>query len=294
MKKFLALLLAIVMVLGMLAGCSSKKKTSSSKKSSSKKNKESTSATDDTDGTGSTDDTGSTDSTKGNGNGSTDDTQASNNKKPVGTVQTPTEITTPTEGADIMVPSQAPNISIAPGATTATDLDAPEKIYNNNTGDLQIEFTVNNNGQITPMAIIVDEISDDSGIVYLKTGDSEAVVEVTASGLMGYYRTSSQAKFTKDPTVTEDDLDQIFDMLSIFTEYQYQFSGAKYRKINNITLRPTGPVYAYNVIMDNQSVAQICIDQATGLLVYMKNMKNGSVITVQGFKDTGVQVPTYK
>ena len=86
-------------------------------------------------------------------------------------------------------------------------------------------------------------------------------------------------------------MEQIID---IFTDYMTTFNGATYRKTETTVDCPTGSVLSYDVLVNGQVKAQICVDMNCGLLVYMKNLENGAVMDMQSFNITNVQIPAYK
>lgn len=292
MKKFLALLLAIVMVLGMLAGCSSKKKTSSTKKSSSKKDKESTSATDDTDGTdgtGSTDDTGST-----NGTGNTNNEQSNTGNG--GTNNGGTNNEQPNGGTVRPYPGGTS------GVAAGTLLEQPEKLFDaESVNSFYISVDAETDGQAMTVQVAVIVQGDGKGLIYAVNGPADteqAVYEVSGSNIVKYAKNLTDSKFKLDNTTSVDDIEweveEIGDFLQTFIACQEAYDDIQFRKSNAVTTAPTGAVYAYDVVYEGQVDGLILIDQKTGLLVKVEAFSSDFCYTVTNFKTADVQIPSYK
>lgn len=285
MKKFLALLLALVMVLGLFAGCSNQKKKSTKKKSSSKKDKETSSATEDTD---STDGTGSTDST-----GSTNGIAIDPDKKPV---IAPTQAQ-PSGG------TVRPYPGTVAGVPVGTLLDEPEKLFdsaNVNQIDFTVEMEEDGNAAILHFIIVADA-NGSGGVVYVGKGDpakDEVVFEMTGNTLTKYTRQNNATKFTKDTTsgqqLLRSEFGQIADIVQIFNACQDAFHDIQFRKRNAPTRHTTGPVYAYDVIYEGEVDGMALINQETGLLVKIEGYAGNFNYNMIGFKLSDVRLPSYK
>ena len=297
MKKFLALLLAIVMVLGMLAGCGSKKKTSSTKKSSSKKDKESTSATDDTDGTdgtGSTDDTGSTNSTGNTNNEQTNTGNGGTNNG--GTNNGGTNNDQPNGGTVRPYPGGTS------GVAAGTLLDQPEKLFDAAAvNSIYISVDAETDGQAMTVQVAVINQGNGKGLIYAVNGPADteqAVYEVSGSNIVKYAKNLTDSKFKLDNTTSVDDIEweveEIGDFLQTFIACQEAYDDIQFRKSNAVTTAPTGAVYAYDVVYEGKVDGLILIDQKTGLLVKVEAFSSDFCYTVTNFKTTDVQIPSYK
>lgn len=298
MKKFLALLLAIVMVLGMLAGCSSKKKTSS-KKSSSKKDKETTAATDDTDGTDSTDSTGSTGSSNNAGGiGSAD-------KKPIASAPAQTQPSGSVNNNETL-PNGNGTVRPYPGGTSGvaagTLLEQPEKLFDTEAvKSIYISVDAEEDGEAITVQIAVASRGNGNGLIYAVNGPADteqAIYEVSGSNIVKYAKNLTDSKFTRDTTTSVDDIqwevEEIGDFLQIFMACQEVYSDIQFRKSNAVTTAPTGPVYAYDVVYEGQVDGLILIDRATGLLVKVEAFSSDFCYTVTNFSTGPVNIPNYK
>ena len=261
MKKFLAIMLAMVMVLSLLAGCGDK----SSKKNSKK---------DDDDDDDKKETTSQTDGTKG-----TEGTAAA--------------------GGNNDSQSEKPSIEVRPTEEVAVgvELDAPEKSFPGRA--YRIKFVMINAGQTMDAEVIVKEAANGSGTYYMAQGENAIVIEATQdNSYFGYAKEGGNTEFEPlsdaDQATLQGSLETIKQLASMFTNCTEAFDEARFRKAEPTVTCATGPVFAYDVIIDGEDVGLICVDKATGIVVYIADDTTGGTITVSEFQISSVEFPSYK
>ena len=302
MKKFLAVLLALVMVLSLFAGCSTKsskkKKSSSSRKDDDDDNKKKETTSE----TGSTDGTGSTDSTKGNNNKVDKESGKNPTEAPSGSlVPIPTTpVDQPNGGTVRPYPGGNNNggTTTNSGVAAGTLLDQPEKIFDTDNMDaLYIAITMEEDGE--SMSFRFTYVKTDSTIfVYAVNGPGdaeEAVYETTTSGVTKYAKVGSafQKDTSTDPDDIQDELDSMYDVVDMFVACQEEFSDIQYRKVGTQNAA-TGPVYVYDVVYEGEVDGQIWIDQATGMMVKLVGYTGNFTYQATAFDLNAVKMPSYK
>ena len=184
---------------------------------------------------------------------------------------------------------------------TGTILNTPEVQFDTNTEELYVFFTYPGDkaNETASMEIAVDQVTDDTYLIYTTDGllkNHELIYEVTDAGVTKYYKDAFMDKFEKETEATQQQVEkEKNDMLSLFSYFMMQhsdYSGFQYRKSDKKVAELTGEVYVYDLMENNECVAQIGVDKATGLMVYYKDA--AYEYTVQEFKTTGVEIPQYK
>lgn len=184
-----------------------------------------------------------------------------------------------------------------------TILDAPEVQFDANAEELYVYFACPGNAsdKTTSMEIAVDQITEDTYLIYTTDGllkNHELVYEVTDAGITKYYKDVFMDAFVQETEATQQQLEKekndMLLMLGYFMMQHPDYSGFQYRKSDAKVASLTGEVYVYDVMENNECTGQICIDKATGLMVKLKDEQGASVFSVQDFKISNVEIPAYK
>ena len=263
MKKFLAVMLAMVMVLSLLAGCGSKSSKKSNKKDDDddEKDKESTSDV-------SSDSADKKDDKNNGGNKDDDNNDGDTN-----------------------------NDSNSDGVDFGILLDKPEKTFDPSTyNEVFVSYTEVLDGKeyTTDIAIV----KDGTTTVYYELSHGDAsIAEETSEGFVGYYKSEDATEFKLSTQFGQDFWGackkRVERDLKYFTDWQSHFNeDYQLRKTKKTVSYPTGPVDVYDVIWYDEVRGEIYVDQATGLIVYVDD--NYGKYTVTQFQTSNVQLPAYK
>lgn len=86
----------------------------------------------------------------------------------------------------------------------------------------------------------------------------------------------------------------VMELVLTFMLQHPDLQGAQYRKSDAVSTALTGDAYVYDVLDNGTLAGQVCVDKATGLMVKMTDAAGNNTFTVTQLKTTGVQVPAYK
>ena len=272
MKKWIAALLAMLLLLSLLVGCSSKNEDNDDdeKTSQSDKNK------DDKD-------------KKPDKNDDEDPTKAPV-KDPT---QTPTQV--PTQ-APTQTPTPKPTEPVDTGVAIGTILDRPEKIYNGKLDSFYLKV-IQNGTTSQSMDIHVQGLQGESGVIALTRNYNGTyagiVVEIGANDTFAVYnRTKLSDPYVLDTTMTKEDVEDLAEGLSeiikLFIARDWDAEDAQLRK----TTAANEDVYTYEILQNGTAVSTLSVDKETGLIVDLDG--DGERLTITDFHLTDARLPLYK
>lgn len=186
-----------------------------------------------------------------------------------------------------------------------TILDTPEVLFDADAEELYVYFTTPTPGatanETTSMEIAVNQVTADTYVLYMTDGllkNNEVVYEVTDAGVTKYYKDTFMDAFAQETEmnkqVMEEEKNEVLTLLSYFMMEHPDYAGIQYRKSDAKVATLTGDVYVYDVMENNESTGQICIDKNTGVMVSLKDAKGDALCTVHDFKVENVEIPAYK
>ncbi len=230
-------------------------------------------------------------------------------------------ITANTQETDEQLNEDEPKATPTPDTTTVTDnkdqdstqnsdvavgeiLDKPEVTFDSNTEKIYVYFIsydTESNNEPTTLEIAFDQITDDTYVIYVTNGLlklNELIYEVTDSGITKYYKDAFSEKFTKEMTLSQDDLQKEVnsnhELFSLLTIYETFGESVKFRKSDAVVPFKSGDVYVYDLIEAGETTGQIAIDKKTGIMVSFKDDKGNSIFSVQDIKTSDFKIPEYK
>ena len=188
-------------------------------------------------------------------------------------------------------------------AASGDILDAPEVTYNSTSNTMYIYYTYpgdTENGTAS-MELAVDQVTDDMYVLYMSDGLlklHETLYEVSDAGITKYYKDSLMANFAQETAMSQAELqaehDSVLSLLGYFMMTSDDYAGFQYRKSDEKVATLTGDVYVYDILNSGEVTGQVWIDQSTGLMVCMKDEQGNNLLSVQNFSLTNSGIPAYK
>lgn len=231
------------------------------------------------------------------------DSTKEDDTKPQKTTQAQTEAETETKKPAPTEETKNKGEQVHKEVAVGTILNAPEVSFDSSTEELYVYFACPGNAsdRTTSMEIAVDQITEDTYLIYTTDGllkNHELVYEVTDAGITKYYKDIFMDAFLQETEATQQQLEKekndMLLMLSYFMMQHPDYTGFQYRKSDAKVASLTGEVYVYDVMENNECTGQICVDKATGLMVKLKDAQGASLFSVQDFKISNVEIPAYK
>lgn len=280
MKKWIASLMALLLLVGVLAGCGAKEPASDDKP------------------------TKQTEATKAPTQAPTKvptqaPTQAPTKAPTVKPTAAPTQpIVQPTLPVQTQ-PIVQPTLPVSGEGAIGTVLNAPEKIYEDSSDTICFSVTMTENGETMTVVYGFDSSADDMFVTYVAVDNMEIIVEIPMGqngAAVGYAREGKQNAFAIDTEATQEELYEVFEeafnVLEMLTLTGKTFENSSFKKIVPI-VSAVGPVYSYEVTTDGQVTGNISIDKASGMLVLLQ-ATNGDLLTVNAMDLTNARIPAYK
>lgn len=128
--------------------------------------------------------------------------------------------------------------------------------------------------------------------------DEEMIFDVQGDNITMYAKTAFMDNYELVTSKTQEEMETaISDVMTIVTMFVYPeiyFDGAKYQKTDDIAFSLCGDVYTYNVIADGEVVYNIHIHQETGLMTYLADADGNMIFQVWEVSTTELPIPEYK
>lgn len=154
--------------------------------------------------------------------------------------------------------------------------------------------------KVADMEIAIQDGNTDTPVVYYsngKNGSNKEVYEVTSDGIVKYVKTKGQDSFTKDTTTTQDamlsTIEFVMGIFEVVLDSENSFPGLQFKKTGE-SVSGIGEAYAYDVLSEGEVVAKIRVHKETGIIAELKNPQGFNVMVVTQMHMTNLPIPDYK
>lgn len=128
--------------------------------------------------------------------------------------------------------------------------------------------------------------------------DEEMIFDVQGDNITMYAKTAFMDNYELITDKTQKEMETaISDVMTLVTMFVYPeiyLEGAQYQKADDIAFSLCGDVYTYNVIDDGKVAYNIHIHQETGLMTYLADADSNLVFQVWELSLTDLHIPAYK
>lgn len=128
--------------------------------------------------------------------------------------------------------------------------------------------------------------------------DEEMIFDVQGDNITMYAKNAFMDNYELVTDKTQEEMETaISDVMTLVTMFTYPeivLDGAKYQKTDDIAFSLCGDVYTYNVIGDGEVVYNIHIHQETGLMTYLADADGNVIFQVWEVSTTEIPIPEYK
>lgn len=152
------------------------------------------------------------------------------------------------------------------------------------------------------ISFAVDQLTEDDYILYFCNGalfqDEEMIFEVQGESITPYAKNAFMDNYelVTDKTQEENEtaISDIWSIVGMFVYPEVYFEGAKYQKTEETAYSLCGDVYTYNVVADGKVAYKIHVHKETGIVTYLTDAAGNLIFQVWEVSTTELPIPEYK
>lgn len=187
-------------------------------------------------------------------------------------------------------------------AAVGDTLSKPEKTFDATKADkLYLCCIVSTDDGTKQFEFALDQVSDEMYLLYVSNGllkNDELVYEVGDKEIKKYEKSIFQNDFSLVSSSSYNELrkevDTFLQLVYLFTNGLGNTENIEYKKLQDFDNPGTGIAWAYDAYENGEKIAEIKVDQKTGLFVKIKTENGDTNVSLQEYKLSGDIIPAYK